>query len=184
MSPKDPITKLAVKKENKDIPLCCKTRSPDQHEPNPHANQFSIRLTRNSNTCFNLPSREAPKTLQATLPANKHVMPKSSEPITSEKCKKDIIHGISRTQEQIVASRINPVSEPSSVIGIKSIVDKQIVHVKQSVPQSSPVVTLQKLGTENRSNSQSVDLFDDDDDELLCAIAEEIESRIGNTTTE
>lgn len=50
---------------------------------------------------------------------------------------------------------------------------------KPSFPSALPTVTSHKLNPPQCSNSTSIDLFDDDDDDLLCAIADEVESQYG-----
>lgn len=63
-------------------------------------------------------------------------------------------------------------------LGIKRLADKP---ASNSVPQRASAVPPRPVNQQNNTNKlQTVDPFDDDDDELLCAIADEIESQYGN----
>lgn len=109
-------------------------------------------------------------------PSKKIETTKLHQPIPpDERREKNTKQVSSRPQEYL------PVSY--SGMGIKRIVDKPIaVNVCQkSIPATTSSVTCRKSSPPNRSNAQSVDPFDDDDDDLLCAIAEEIESQYGTS---
>ena len=91
---------------------------------------------------------------------------------------RNLNHDSSRSQKH---SYVKPLPATCN-IGIKRIVDEPKA-IKQSPIKISSVVPPRKSSPQKQIGAHSVDLFDDDDDDLLRTIAEQVESQYGKKFT-